>query len=89
MEHFVDRSLQHWDRNIRLLASSSLGILAEKYPDMFVKSNILWQMIDSIETDDFEALDGHILGIGEVCVGLHKSGLKWDNYPELKNVVFT
>lgn len=86
MEHFVSRSLQHWDRNIRLLASTALGMLANKYPDMFLKSNILWQMIDSIETDDFEALDGHLLAIGEICVGLQKFGTSWNSYPELKNV---
>lgn len=86
LNHFVNHSLVHWDRNMRVLSSKSIGLQCEKYASNLITDKILPHLIDSIDTDDFPSLDGHILGIGEICLGLYNSGIRWDL--DLKNVLF-
>jgi hypothetical protein len=82
--HYVNHSLVHWDRNMRILASKSIGLQCESFASGFITNSLLPDLIDSISTDDFASLDGHLLAIGEICMGLFKIGINIDQ--SLKNV---
>lgn len=78
INHILQVSVSHWDLSIRQLASKSLGILSERFPNEFFCSFAIPQLIESMLNSESH-LHGSLLAVGEIVKGLSKSGWKFSS----------
>ena len=68
----------HWDRSIRALSASSIGIVASQpvHSD-YIQSTILPVVINQSADQDLEVRHGSLLMLSETLIGLHKPDSAW------------
>jgi hypothetical protein len=72
INHLLLSSVNHWDINIRQLASQSLGILATTYPMKDFESNLVPKLISRAGISDCH-FHGTMIAVGEIYLGLHRA----------------
>jgi Tubulin folding cofactor D C terminal len=69
VEHLLSTKLKHWDKDIRVLAAESLGLMCGTDAEWF-KATALPSLLAQITSTDLFARHGAILAIAEICLGL-------------------
>jgi tubulin-specific chaperone D len=85
VEHLVYQCVSHWDKNVRELASKSLGKLTELYPSDEYISKYIPDLIELLNESDIDK-HGGFMAIGEIVAGL-SIGIPrfWEKNPSLLN----